>query len=269
MLNNTTTSFIPVNTSGELYSIALTPDGSSAIVTTFSSDSPKRVNLQTSGVQNIAGITSVSYSVAILNDGSEALIFDGDSLDLVSLSTNSVIKKISSLSFNTSLQNIAISNDDKYAVAIGAFEKLIISLEADTVIQTFTAGGTNVAINSDGSKFYVTDSYNGTVRVYSRQNTSVVNNNVNAAPSVFELKQNYPNPFNPVTEINYSIPASGYVSLKVYNLLGQVVSELYQGYLKPGSYKAVFDASKISSGVYLYRLQFNKLDITKKMIIMK
>jgi len=65
------------------------------------------------------------------------------------------------------------------------------------------------------------------------------------------------------------VPKSSFVSLKVYNILGQEVATLYQGFQKAGSYKADFDASRLSSGVYLYRLMSNGFTMTKKMILMK
>jgi hypothetical protein len=83
------------------------------------------------------------------------------------------------------------------------------------------------------------------------------------------LNQNYPNPFNPATQIEYSIPQNGFVTLKVYNVLGQEVSTLFSGMQTPGSYKATFDGSNLASGVYLYRLEAGKSSVTKKMILMK
>lgn len=91
----------------------------------------------------------------------------------------------------------------------------------------------------------------------------------NATPAEFKLSQNYPNPFNPATNIEYSITKSGFVSLRVYNILGQVVETLQKGFQKAGSYKVDFNASKLASGVYLYRLQTNGYTKTKKMILMK
>ncbi len=93
-----------------------------------------------------------------------------------------------------------------------------------------------------------------------------VSNNI---PEAFSLSQNYPNPFNPTTIIEYTVPKSSFVSLKVYNILGQEVATLYRGFQKAGSYKADFDASKLSSGVYLYNLQSNGFTLTKKMVLMK
>ncbi len=260
-------SFISVNTSGVLYGIALSADGSSAVVTTFSLGSPKNINLLNSQVQNISGMNG-SYGVAALHNSSEALIFDGDSLDRVSLTSNSITKKISALSYNTSFQNIAVTSDDKYAFAVGAFEKLVISLKNDSVIQTFSAGGTNVVCTSDGSRFFVTDSYNGTVRVYKKDATGIVQN-TNLVLKGFSLEQNYPNPFNPSTEISYQLPFSTFTILKVYNVLGSEVCTLVNGPQNAGKHTIKFNAESLSNGVYFYRLQAGSFVSTKKLIILK
>ncbi len=88
-------------------------------------------------------------------------------------------------------------------------------------------------------------------------------------PSVYKLSQNYPNPFNPTTNITYSVPQSGQVSLKVFNTLGQEVATIFNGYQAAGNYAAIFDGSKLTSGVYFYRLQSDNVSITKKFILMK
>ena len=266
---STNTSFIQVNTSGVLTGAAVTPDGGSALVTTFTSDSPKLVNLQTSNVQNIGGIPSGSYGVAMFHNSNNALIFDGDSLDLVSLTTSSVAKTISYLTYNTNLQNIAITKDDKYAIAVGAFEKLVISLANDSVIQTFSAGGTNVAVNSDGSEFFVTDSYNGNVRVYKNLSTDVVKEKQKQMTKIFQVFQNYPNPFNPVTTIDYSIYKASLVTITVYDITGKEVEILVNERRMPGNYSIKFDATKLSSGVYFYKMQAGNFVSTKKLVLLK
>ena len=90
-----------------------------------------------------------------------------------------------------------------------------------------------------------------------------------AAPSEYKLSQNYPNPFNPTTKIEYSVPKSGFVSLKVYNLLGQEVTTLYSGNQKAGNYEVTFNGANLASGIYLYRLQSGNVSITKKFVLMK
>ncbi len=85
----------------------------------------------------------------------------------------------------------------------------------------------------------------------------------------FNLEQNFPNPFNPSTIINFNLPTSEYVSLKVYDLLGNEVTTLYQEKLESGNYSKSFDAKGLSSGIYFYKLQVGKISETKKMILLR
>jgi endoglucanase len=91
----------------------------------------------------------------------------------------------------------------------------------------------------------------------------------NSVPATFDVDQNYPNPFNPATQIGYSVPHTGLVSLKVYNLLGQVVSTLIEGVRESGTYQVTFNGANLPSGVYFSRLQAGDVTITKKMTLMK
>lgn len=88
-------------------------------------------------------------------------------------------------------------------------------------------------------------------------------------PSYYSLEQNYPNPFNPSTTINYSIPISGFVTIKVYNVLGQEVASLVNEEKQAGVYQVKFIGINISSGVYIYKLQAGKFSATKKLMLLK
>jgi len=90
-----------------------------------------------------------------------------------------------------------------------------------------------------------------------------------STPTNFSLSQNYPNPFNPSTEIKYSIPKSGIVILKVYDILGQEVATLVNQEQKAGNYIVSFNASKLASGIYIYRMQSGDFSLTKKMVFLK
>ncbi|MCJ7554980.1 MAG: T9SS type A sorting domain-containing protein [Ignavibacteriaceae bacterium] len=88
-------------------------------------------------------------------------------------------------------------------------------------------------------------------------------------PDEFELSQNYPNPFNPGTVISYKLPASGNVTLKVYDILGNEIAALVNEEKTAGSYVVDFNASELSTGVYFYRLQAGSFVQTKKMTVIK
>lgn len=85
----------------------------------------------------------------------------------------------------------------------------------------------------------------------------------------YELSQNYPNPFNPVTTISYQIKKQGLVQLKVYNLLGQEIITLVHGEQPGGKYEAIFDASNLPSGTYIYTLRVNDFVQNNKLIFLK
>jgi len=90
-----------------------------------------------------------------------------------------------------------------------------------------------------------------------------------SVPTDFNMSQNFPNPFNPGTKISFSIPKSGFVSLKVYDLLGKEVATVVSGNRSPGNYTEFFDASSLPSGVYVYQLQAEGVKISRKMSLLK
>lgn len=92
---------------------------------------------------------------------------------------------------------------------------------------------------------------------------------INQLPQDYFLSQNYPNPFNPATMINFGIKKAGNVSIKIYNILGSEIAELVNDYFTPGTYSYSFDASELSSGIYLYKIISNDFVQTKKMILQK
>lgn len=87
------------------------------------------------------------------------------------------------------------------------------------------------------------------------------------SPLIFELSQNYPNPFNPATVIKYQLPVDGFVSLKVYDILGSEIKTLVNEFKNSGYYEVEFNATNIPSGVYFYKIQTQDFSSVKKMIL--
>lgn len=88
-------------------------------------------------------------------------------------------------------------------------------------------------------------------------------------PTGFGLSQNYPNPFNPKTVIGYQLPVTGFVNLKVFDILGNEIATLVDDYRPAGKYEVDFNAEKLASGIYFYRLQAGDFVQTKKMILLR
>jgi photosystem II stability/assembly factor-like uncharacterized protein len=98
---------------------------------------------------------------------------------------------------------------------------------------------------------------------------TVVEDNGGANPKRFVLEQNYPNPFNPSTRINYAVPKTSFVELKIVDLLGRKVRTLVHGEKIAGNYSVVFDATGLSSGVYLYTIKASGFTTTKSLVLVK
>jgi hypothetical protein len=88
-------------------------------------------------------------------------------------------------------------------------------------------------------------------------------------PEEYQLHQNYPNPFNPSTVIEYSVPVSGYVTLNIYNVLGQLVQKLVNMEQNAGKYKVIFQAKNLPSGIYVYEIKTDNFRQSKKMMFIK
>jgi len=92
---------------------------------------------------------------------------------------------------------------------------------------------------------------------------------ITVIPGQFSLKPAYPNPFNPVTTINYAIPHDAYVVIKAFDVRGNEVAELVNGMIEEGNHEVVWDASKLSSGMYFVRMISGDFNAVQKLIFLK
>jgi hypothetical protein len=88
-------------------------------------------------------------------------------------------------------------------------------------------------------------------------------------PLTYGLSQNYPNPFNPSTTISFRLPENSHVSIKVFDLMGREVASLLKEYLPAGYHNVEFNASNLSSGIYIYNMTAGKFKMTNKLILIK
>ncbi|MDP1675290.1 MAG: T9SS type A sorting domain-containing protein [Bacteroidota bacterium] len=92
---------------------------------------------------------------------------------------------------------------------------------------------------------------------------------ISPIPQMFALMQNYPNPFNPTTVISYQLPVNSHVSLKVYDAIGREVATLVNDVKEAGYYSVTFDASRLSTGMYIYILRAENFVVSKKLLLLK
>jgi len=169
---------------------------------------------------------------------------------------------------------------------VGAFatsgNNLFAGTEQNGVFLSSDNGGSWLDVNNGLTNYYVgalaisgTYLFAGTSgdgvwrRPLSEMITSVRETSGNELPSEYELVQNYPNPFNPSTKINYQIPELSFITIKVYDVLGNEITTLVNEEKPVGNYEVEFNASILPSGVYFYKLRAGNFVETKKMLLMK
>jgi alpha-tubulin suppressor-like RCC1 family protein len=108
-----------------------------------------------------------------------------------------------------------------------------------------------------------------TVSKFTTRSSLLSVNEVDALPREFALLQNYPNPFNPSTTIKYNLPTAQFVTLKIYNILGQAISTLVDKQQNAGYYSLSFNAGQLGSGVYFYVLKTEQFRSVQKMLLLK
>jgi hypothetical protein len=124
----------------------------------------------------------------------------------------------------------------------------------------------DIAIDRFGNKWIASG---GRLAVFNEGGVVSVDENSTHPIETFSLSQCYPNPFNPSTTIEFSLPHADYVTLKVYNVLGEEVALLIEGDHALGTFKVTWDASGLPSDVYFYRLTAGEHAQTKKMVLLK
>ncbi len=130
----------------------------------------------------------------------------------------------------------------------------------DTIIIKWPSGVTDMYLNVAGNRFITAVENQGIIGIH---------NEGGEIPAKYKLLQNYPNPFNPTTKINFMLPKAEMVNLRIFDILGNEVMVLFEGFKQAGEYTITFDASKYASGIYFYTIEAGDFRQTKKMLLIK
>lgn len=190
------------------------------------------------------------------------------SSNLQSPANNSIVNTLTPLLVWDSL--VTATNYSVQVATDSLFNTIVLSQFSNAASYLVESGALNpnvdyywrVRTNNDGGVSPWSDVYHFTVNLTGVEDETQL-------PKEFALNQNYPNPFNPSTVITYHLPKASNVKLIIYDVLGNEIATFVDEYKPAGKYEVEFNASSLSSGVYLYKLQAGDFFQTKKMILMK
>jgi hypothetical protein len=197
----------------------------------------------------------------------EKSIFNGDILK----TTDGGISWNSQTSGTGTLLNSVYFLDEDTGWVVGSGGTILKTINGGATWETQSSG----AQHSLSSIYFIDNNTGWTVGgggTILKTNDAITQNNEKGYvlnQMEYHLAQNYPNPFNPITIIKYQIPTQSFVTLKVYDVLGNEIETLISEEKPVGSYKCEFYANKFPSGVYFYRLQAGSFVETKKMVLLR
>jgi ethanolamine utilization microcompartment shell protein EutS len=216
-----------------------------------------------------------AYGVYV--SGSYAYVADQwDGLRIIDISTPSAPVEVGFYDTTSGAADVYVSGSYAYVADRGDGLRIIDISTSSAPIEVgfYDTGDDAVGVYVSGNYAYVADTQDG---FYILEYNPLGIQDKSAALLSFSLRQNYPNPFNPSTTIRYDLPSTQFVTLKIYDLLGQEVATLVNKRQAAGSYSVLFDASQLSSGLYFYKITAGNLSAgsgqasskIKKMVVMK
>ena len=220
-------------------------------------------NFDSSGVKWMKDIL-VSYKDSILYGYNDYKLYRSSNKGIGWDSVQTNIR-FSTLEVNPDLPNILYGGD-----SLGVYRSTNYGTNWYLYNNSFTPSKIIIGISKDagtGDTFYVVTKKN----VYKVWASFIVNEEGQSSllPDKYQLYQNYPNPFNPVTNIKFDLPKNGFVTLRVFDILGRENTTLVNENLNAGSYETSWDGSNYPSGVYFYKIVTDEYSDVKKMLLVK
>jgi len=237
----------------------------------------------------VGSFATGGYSFQVVVEGNYAYVADGDDLYIIEVSDPSNPVEAGYLGTGGYYQDVVVNGNYAF-LANGSAGLSIVDISNLSDIHevgSFTTSNSSIKLAVSGNYIYVAAKEAG-LYVLENNITTDINNDISNLPAKFKLSQNYPNPFNPTTTIQYAIPNLTHplvpsregkersdrgvlqnITLKIYDILGNEVTTLVNEEKQPGVYEVQFDASKLSSGIYFYKLETNNFIKTRKMILIK
>ncbi len=231
------------------------PAGATAIAAAFElADGWSGFPADTEAILNFVSENKIENLVVLSGDSHNAALDDGTNAGLPEIMAGNLeITNSKSVTFFESF-GINIWNKGGHGITTTEFN------DAFGKVTVYGSDSVNLSLIDEFGNLFANHT------IVNKKVTSIADNNFTPT---FELQQNYPNPFNPSTYINYSIPNNGHVTLRIYDVLGNEVVQLENGYKTAGNYSYLFDANNLSSGIYFYSLSTANLIVTKKMLLLR
>ena len=202
------------------------------------------------------GITDTLKANELLGDKSSINYV----LDLIDAENDKIIGSFDGFRFDK--DNCPYLKNKSYQVSTNGIGSKIVKLK-------LTANIINKTNNKIITEYYLISSYSDEINAIQKSGIEKVDYEGMNSIKTYSLAQNFPNPFNPSTSIYYQIPKDNYVTIKIYDILGNLIKILVNEYKSKGQYSISFDASDLASGVYFYQLNAGGFNAVKKMLLLK
>lgn len=211
-----------------------------------------------------------AVGVATRNDTVFAAL--DEKLTILKISSTGVLTKVGEVSTPGPRSSVDIALNGHYLYMVYPPNLILIDISNPANPQVVDhvktpTGSFGVAVSED--KVYVAAGSWALLIYQNKLVTSVDQPDVHYIPNLPKLYPNYPNPFNEATAIEYELPRRGFVELKVFNLLGEEIITLVNGQQSPGQHRVILENSELPSGLYIYLLKFDDLELWRKMIIIR